>query len=178
MHNTILTFWFEETPSEKWWKKDEAFDALIKKRFGDLHEQACCGELFEWRKEAKGALAEIIILDQFSRNIYRDQALAFVNDSLALSLAQFAIEKGLEQSLSNTEKHFLYLPFMHSESIKIHNIAIELFTALGNENLLGFELKHKKIIEQFGRYPHRNQVLGRKSTAEELEFLRGPNSSF
>ena len=123
-------------------------------------------------------MAEIIVLDQFSRNIYRDQAQAFAYDSLALALAQEAISLQLDAQLSPEQRSFLYMPFMHSESKLMHEYALKLFQRLGNEINLSFEKKHKIIIDRFGRYPHRNEILGRTSTAEELEFLTQPNSSF
>ncbi|HDY7531243.1 TPA: DUF924 domain-containing protein [Vibrio vulnificus] len=178
MYKEIIEFWFNELEPKQWWQKDAAFDSMIKTRFGELHRQARHGELFKWRETALGSLAEIIILDQFSRNIYRDEADSFACDSVALALAQFAISKGLDIELSINERAFMYMPFMHSESKLIHTQAVKLFEALGVESNLDFELKHKAIIDRFGRYPHRNQILGRQSTSEELEFLKQPNSGF
>ena len=118
------------------------------------------------------------MLDQFSRNLFREDPRAFAQDGLALALAQEAISLQLDQQLSPKQRSFLYLPFMHSESKLIHEFALKLFQRLGNETNLAFEKKHKVIIDHFGRYPHRNAVLGRVSTAEEIEFLKQPNSSF
>ncbi|EAO7613966.1 DUF924 domain-containing protein, partial [Salmonella enterica] len=131
-----------------------------------------------WRKTAEGRLAEIIVLDQFSRNLFRDSPQAFAQDSLALALAQEAISLNLDQQLSPEQRAFLYMPFMHSESKLIHEFALKLFQRLGNPTNLEFEKKHKVIIDRFGRYPHRNQILGRESTDEELTFLTQPDSSF
>lgn len=178
MSKEVIDFWFSELQPSQWWQKDLAFDSMIQRRFGQLHKKAKAGELFQWRKTAKGSLAEIIILDQFSRNIYRDKPESFSCDPLALALSQFAIAKGLDVELSDTERTFLYLPFMHSESKFIHVEALKIYKALGVPNSLDFEKKHKVIIDRFGRYPHRNTVLGRTSTAEEIEFLKQPNSSF
>ncbi|SBS33695.1 hypothetical protein MAQ5080_02651 [Marinomonas aquimarina] len=178
MYQTVLDFWFIEIEPAQWWQKDVAFDRDIERRFAVLHEQAKAGELYDWRATAHGSLAEIIVLDQFSRNIYRDQPEAFACDPLALALAQFAIEKGMDKSLSQTERSFLYMPFMHSESKRIHSQALRLFEDLGNANNLDFERQHKAIIDRFGRYPHRNDILGRESSAEERAFLEQPNSSF
>lgn len=178
MYRKVLDFWFQELTPEMWWTKDEALDTAIKERFLPLLEQAQKGELFAWRASPQGSLAEVIVLDQFSRNIYRDTPKSFENDSLALALAQFAVEKGFHHQLSNVEQSFLYLPFMHSESPRIHEIALTLYTELGEANNLDFEIKHKAIIDRFGRYPHRNAIMGRPSTAEELEFLKQPDSSF
>ncbi len=175
---TINTFWFEEIDPKQWWKRDEAFDNLIRSRFSEVHEQAARCELFSWRESPRGRLSEIIVLDQFSRNIYRDQPGAFAQDALALSLSQAAINRGADQDLNATEKAFLYMPFMHSESPKIHAIAITLYSQEGLEYNLDFEKKHKAIIDRFGRYPHRNAILGRESTPEEIEFLKQPGSGF
>ena len=178
MHQEVLDFWFNDIEPKRWFQKDIDFDNKILTRFGKLHRQAVQGELSSWRYSAKSALAEIILLDQFSRNIYRDQPESFVADPMALALAQVAISKGFDQELTQTERSFLYMPFMHSESAVIHEEAVNLFRDLGIVNNLDFELKHKKIVDRFGRYPHRNAILGRKSTPEELAFLAGPNSSF
>ena len=176
--NTVIEFWFNELTPAQWWQVDTNLDADILARFSSLHLAAQQGELSEWRKTPEGSLAEIIVLDQFSRNMYRGTAQAFASDGLALALAQFAIEKGHDTQLEPLQRSFLYMPFMHSESAKIHMQALSLFTALGNENNLDFEIKHKAIIDRFGRYPHRNQILGRVSTAEEEAFLTEPNSNF
>jgi uncharacterized protein (DUF924 family) len=178
MYKDILNFWFHELTPAHWWKKDDALDAEIKQRFAAIHAQAARCELFDWRMAAKGRLAEIIILDQFSRNIFRDSPQAFAHDSLALALAQEAVAVGADKALSPSERSFLYMPFMHAESAAIHQIAVTLFSAPGMENNLDFELKHQAIITRFGRYPHRNKILGRESTAEEIEFLKQPGSGF
>jgi len=178
MYRQIINFWFEEIEPASWWKKDDEFDALLVERFSEIHTRANRCELFEWRKEAAGRLAEIIVLDQFSRNMFRGSALAFACDPMALALAQEAVACGSDQALSPQQRSFLYMPYMHSESLQIHEIAVELFRDNGAGNHLEFELSHKKIIEKFGRYPHRNEILGRQSTAEEIEFLQRPGSSF
>lgn len=178
MFNEVLKFWFDETPPQSWWKADPDFDREIRRRFGALHMRAVHGELFEWRREPKGRLAEIIVLDQFSRNLFRDSAQAFAYDGMALALSQEAIDRGAPQSLNAVERSFLYLPFMHSESRRIHQIAEQLFRDNGIDENYQFELKHKAIIDRFDRYPHRNEVLGRVSSPEEIEFLKQPNSSF
>lgn len=177
-YQDILKFWFEEITPKQWWTKDEGFDAMIRQRFAETHSKAAKCELFTWRETSQGRLAEIIVLDQFSRNMFRDKVESFAHDHLALSLAQEAIAGGFDQSLSVQERSFLYMPFMHSESLLIHEEAVKLFTDLGAESTLEFEHKHKAIIDKFGRYPHRNAILGRESTAEEVEFLSQPNSSF
>ncbi|WP_151671011.1 DUF924 family protein [Nitrincola schmidtii] len=178
MQSHVLDFWFKELEPKQWWEKNHQLDLMIQTKFGSLHQQAKAGELFEWRETPSGSLAEVIVLDQFSRNIFRDTSESFASDPLALALAQFAISKGFDLELPPTERSFLYLPFMHSESKVIHQQAIKLFEALGNANSLEFERKHKVIIDRFGRYPHRNSILGRVSTDEEVEFLKEPDSSF
>lgn len=174
----ILKFWFEEIDRSLWFKKDADFDKLLAERFGALHTQASHGELSAWRDTPHGRLAEIIVLDQFSRNLFRDSAKAFAQDGMALVLAQEAVRCGADAQLSAQERVFLYMPYMHSESLAIHELAVQLFTGNGIQNNLDFELKHKAIIARFGRYPHRNALLGRDSTADELEFLSQPGSSF
>lgn len=174
----VLHFWFEELQPSAWWKKDAALDTVIAERFGALLVSARVGELSSWRETAEGALAEIIVLDQFSRNIFRDRAAAFAQDVLALVLAQEAVRHGLDIALPKQQRHFLYMPYMHSESRLIHEEAVRLFTDLGETWVLDFEMKHKAIIDRFGRYPHRNALLGRVSTPEEIEFLATPGSSF
>ena len=178
MYQEVLRFWFEEIDPKQWWAKDAAFDQLIRARFADLHAQATRCELYAWRADARGRLAEIIVLDQFSRNMFRGSPLSFASDSLALALAQEAVSAKADLELSPTERSFLYLPFMHSESVKIHALALELFRKNGIQSNLDFEIKHKQIIERFGRYPHRNGILGRRSTEEEIEFLQQPGSGF
>lgn len=178
MYQQVLDFWFKEIEPALRWKKDDDFDALLVERFAGLHASAARCELYEWRREPEGRLAEIIILDQFSRNMFRDTALAFANDSMALTLSQEAVACAADLVLAPAQRSFLYMPYMHSESLQIHEVAVGLFRKSGNQNTLDFELKHKRIIEKFGRYPHRNKVLGRQSSAEELEFLSQPGSSF
>ena len=178
MYQQIMEFWFEETRPEQWWKKDQVFDALLIERFSDIHDRASRCELFEWRKQPEGRLAEIIILDQFSRNMFRDTPRAFATDPVSLALSQEAVSCGADRELPPVQRSFLYMPYMHSESLKIHEVAVELFRENGIQNNLDFELSHKRIIERFGRYPHRNDILGRASTAGEIEFLTQPGSSF
>ncbi|MCG8334275.1 MAG: DUF924 domain-containing protein [Proteobacteria bacterium] len=177
-YQQVIAFWFEEIDPKKWWKKDQAFDQLIKDRFGDLHRSAARCELSAWRREPAGRLAEIIVLDQFSRNIFRGLPQAFAQDALALVLAQEALTHKADQAVDSDQRSFFYMPFMHSESAAIHEQAVSLFTGKGMESSLDYELRHKAIIDKFGRYPHRNEILGRESTAEELEFLKQPGSSF
>lgn len=174
-YQQVLDYWFDELGPSGWYKKSAATDATIRAKFADLLMAIIQGECASWRTTALGSLAEIIVLDQFSRNIYRDTAQAFSQDPQALSLAQFAIEKGFDKSLPESQRVFFYMPFMHSESKYIHSLALALFKGLANED---YELAHKKIIDQFARYPHRNEILGRPSTAAELAFLSQPGSRF
>lgn len=177
-YQDVIDYWFTELGSKNWFKKSQALDADMRTRFGQLVMQARQGELSAWRGTAHGRLAEILLIDQFSRNIFRDKAEAFSADVVALVLAQEAIALGIDQALTPTEKAFLYMPFMHSESKAIHDQAMVLFNQPGLENNFEFEKKHKAIIDRFGRYPHRNAILGRQSTDEEVAFLSEPNSSF
>ena len=175
----ILHFWFKELSQKQWFEKDTALDRHISERFADFHAAATKGELFDWRETAKGRLAEIIILDQFSRNMYRDQPQSFASDAMSLALAQEAVRIKADQALSNVQHRlFLYMPYMHSESEIIHEIALTLFDQPGLEENLDYEKRHKQIIDRFGRYPHRNAILGRASSDEELAFLKQPGSSF
>ncbi|NDL69721.1 DUF924 family protein [Vreelandella alkaliphila] len=175
---SVLSFWFNELTPAQWFKKDTSMDQQIAQRFGPLLSKAAACECYEWRSIAQGRLAEIIVLDQFSRNIYRDDPRAFANDALALALAQEAVALAVDNALSPVERSFLYMPYMHSESAAIHEVAMQLFDQPGLENNLDFEIRHKAIIDRFGRYPHRNEVLGRASTSEENEFLKQPGSAF
>lgn len=178
MHHQVLDFWFAEIDPVMWFKKDDEFDRLLHTRFGQLWQAAAHGELAHWRATITGRLAEIIVLDQFSRNLFRNTPRSFSCDGMALVLAQEAIATGLCETLPVEQRGFLYLPFMHSESALIHQQAVALFSQLSNGNQLEFELRHKAIIDRFGRYPHRNEILGRESTLEEQEFLRQPGSGF
>jgi uncharacterized protein (DUF924 family) len=157
---------------------DAEFDRLIVERFADLHGRATRSELFEWRAQPSGRLAEIIVLDQFSRNMYRGDRLAFAADPMALALAQEAVAAKADLALSEEERVFMYMPYMHSESRLIHELAERLFKENGPRSNYDFELRHKDIIDRFGRYPHRNVMVGRQSTKEELAFLAQPGSSF
>jgi len=177
-YEQVLRFWFEEVEPAQVWMKDKAFDQLITDKFSDVYQQAIKCELFHWRVSPEGRLAEIILLDQFSRNMFRDSGLAFKYDFLALSLSQQALLMGADKRIEKHKRGFMYLPYMHSESRIIHSEALRIYQDFGNQSSLEFEIKHKNIIDEFGRYPHRNKALGRVSTSEELVFLKGPNSGF
>lgn len=174
----VLKFWFEELNEKQWWVKDLELDKTIESRFGELLGKATRGELSDWRSTPEGRLAEVIILDQFSRNIYRGKPGSFEFDPLAVKCAEEAIASGDDKKLEPTKRLFLYMPYMHSESLEVHNKAVELFEDLGFESNLKYEHAHRDIIVKFGRYPHRNEILGRESTPEEKEFLTQPGSSF
>ncbi|BFM12128.1 DUF924 family protein [Simiduia litorea] len=176
--NSILTFWFEEITPKDWWRKSAQFDADLRRRFDTVLQAARRGELKHWCESASGCLALVIVLDQFSRNIYRDKPEAFAADAQALAIAQLAVNRGFDKSLPSERRNFLYMPYMHSEDADIHVEAVALFASLAGENSEDFELRHKAIIDRFGRYPHRNKILGRTSTAEELVFLQEPGSAF
>lgn len=178
MCNEVLDFWFKEIEPKNWFVASDEFDETIKRRFLACLQQAQAGELFSWRLTAQGRLAEIIVLDQFSRNVFRNTPAAFSQDSMALVLAQEAVSAGALTVLNESERTFLLMPYMHSESAAIHQHAECLFKDFGEANSYEFELKHKVIIDRFGRYPHRNLILGRESTDQELLFLTQPNSSF
>jgi len=174
----IIDFWFNAIDNKLWFKKDNEFDLLLTAQFGQLHTIAAKAELYHWRTSAEGRLAEIIVLDQFSRNIHRNTAQAFASDPLALALAQEAVSLNCLQELDPIKQSFLLMPYMHSESEAIHDVAIELFNNTGLDKTIDSELRHRAIIKQFGRYPHRNKILGRESSEAELEFLDSPGSSF
>lgn len=178
MPEDVLRFWFEEIEPKRWWAADPAFDDLVRRRFDTLLQRAAQGELYAWRTSPKGRLAEVIVLDQFSRNVYRGTAAAFAQDPMALALAQEAVAAGAHEALTPIERTFLLMPYMHSESRLIHVEAEVLFREFAPPDNYDFELRHKAIVDRFGRYPHRNAILGRASTPEELEFLKQPGSGF
>lgn len=178
MVEEVLGFWFEEIEPKMWWVSTPEFDAEVRDRFLPTLERAARAELHAWRDTPRGRLAEVIVLDQFSRNIHRNTPQAFAQDPLALALAQEAIRADAHQALTPIERSFLYLPFMHSESPRIHLWAEQLYRENGLKDNYDYELRHKAIIDRFGRYPHRNDILGRVSTEEEIEFLKLPGSRF
>jgi uncharacterized protein (DUF924 family) len=174
----ILYFWFTEIGEKQWWTKSKTFDDMVRRRFLGIYETAVRGECAAWRSTARGRLAEVIVLDQFPRNMFRNSARSFVADGMALVLAQEAVSAGALEGLDPAGQAFLLMPYMHSESAAIHEEAVRLFSRPGLEDNLDFEKRHKAIIDRFGRYPHRNAALGRRSTDEELAFLKEPGSSF
>ncbi|HEY9030187.1 MAG TPA: DUF924 family protein [Kangiella sp.] len=177
----VLDFWFGAPDSAElgadraiWFQSDPQFDQEVRERFGEAHRLAAEGKLDNLMQTQKGALALIIILDQFSRNIYRNQGQAFATDVQAQQYAEQALEKGFDRALLTVEKKFFYMPFMHAEDLKLQEKSIELFVSLGDPNTLTFALCHRDQIVRFGRFPGRNQALGRKSTPAEEAFLKNP----
>ncbi len=171
---TILDFWFKECSPQQWFTKDEAFDTCMRERFAETYESIVRGETASWRATPEARLAEILVLDQFARNMFRGTPKSFAADPLAFSLAEDAVQARADKQLTNMQRQFLYMPYMHSESREAHKRAMRLFFSLpfSQWGALLYEYKHKKIIDRFGRYPHRNAILGRTSTPEETEFLK------
>ena len=174
----VLAFWFGELRPEDWFNGGDEVDSRIRERFLDLHEALRERVPDEWRASARGTLAAVIALDQFPRNVYRGDPRAFAADAAALGLAREAVERGLDRGMSKDERKFLYLPFEHSEDPAEQARSVELYAALDDANTLEYAMRHKEIIDRFGRFPHRNAALGRGSTPEEIEFLKEPDSSF
>ena len=174
----VLDFWLIDCSEDDWFKKSDAFDAKLRDRFGATLAAAAEGRLDDWADTPDGRLALILLLDQMSRNLFRDDPRAFANDPAALALARRAIAEGDHVGVSRDRRLFLYLPFEHSESRADQEMCMALFTALGDDELLDFARRHMEIVDRFGRFPHRNETLGRESTAEEIAFLKEPGSSF
>jgi uncharacterized protein (DUF924 family) len=191
MHSSpqdVLNFWFGAPGSAEhgstralWFTKSDATDVLIRARFGSAVEEALRGELDHWGQDVQGALALIVLLDQFTRNIFRDTPRAFAGDAAALALAQRLADAGLDRQLSLHGRWFAYMPFEHAESLAAQERSVALFQRLADDGLpepLDWAVKHRDVIARFGRFPHRNAVLGRASTPEEETFLRQPGSRF
>lgn len=170
----VLEFWFDELTPEQWWTRDEGVDAKIKEQFAVLYESLADDVPDSWLDQPEGRLAAVIVLDQFPRNLFRDDTRAYATDGKALRLASDTIDKGWDQKIPPQRRAFLYMPFQHSEDRGDQARSVALFKSLGNEDNLDFAIKHKEIIDRFGRFPHRNEVLGRPSTPEERDFLKGP----
>ena len=174
----VLEFWFEHLSPEDWFNGGDAVDQRIRDRFGELHVALLAEVPESWRASVRGTLAAVIVLDQFPRNIYRGTFRAFAADDAALALAREALARGFDRELPATERKFLYLPFQHSEDPAEQQRSLELFATLENDRDLSYAVRHKEIIDRFGRFPHRNEALGRVSTSEEIEFLKQPGSRF
>jgi uncharacterized protein (DUF924 family) len=173
--NEVLAFWFETLSPSDWYRKSDELDTRIREQFEPTYRRVMAGETWQWGDTPRGRLAQILVLDQFGRNMFRGNAAAFAGDPVALVLAQEAVRCGDDRQLDDVERAFLYMPFMHSESAAVHEQAMQLFADLPKS--LDYEIRHKAIIDRFGRYPHRNAVLGRLSTPEELAWM-GENPGF
>ena len=174
----VIRFWFEELSPDDWYGPPPRVDAEIAARFGETYEALKDGVPPAWLDDPEGALAAILVLDQFPRNMFRGAPQAFATDARALALSKRAIDQGLDMKLPPEKRCFVYIPFQHSEDLAVQRRSLELFTALGNPENLDFARRHEAIIARFGRFPHRNEILGRESTPEEEEFLKQPGSSF
>jgi uncharacterized protein (DUF924 family) len=183
----VLDFWFGRKGEsgygkfrEEWFRKDPEFDRMIRDRFEGLYEAAAAGELDDWREEASSCLALVILLDQFPRNMLRGDPRSYATDEKAQETAEYAVDHALDRELPEFQRMFLYMPFMHSEDLEHQRRSVELFRGLGDSDTdsASYAVRHMEIIERFGRFPHRNEVLGRHTTPEEAEFLTQPGSSF
>jgi uncharacterized protein (DUF924 family) len=187
----ILDFWFLPPTADgygkardQWFRKDDAFDTVIRTRFGALIEQAMAGGLREWDQQGPaGTLARILLLDQFTRNAYRGTPASFGGDALALAAAERLADSGADQALLPVQRWFAYMPFEHAEDARMQERSVALFTALaaaneGYEGVLDYAHRHRGVIARFGRFPHRNEILGRASSADEIAFLAQPGSRF
>lgn len=176
----VLNFWFDETKPAQWFQKNDDFDALIRTRFLVTVQMARDGVCDSWADDADGALALCIVLDQFPRNIFRNSSEAFASDEQALRVAKGALARGYDVLLTPIRRRFLYLPFEHSERMDDQNTSVRLFATMRDEDPLGYDyaLRHRDIIERFGRFPHRNAVLGRNDTSDETLYLSQPGAGF
>jgi uncharacterized protein (DUF924 family) len=193
----VLDFWFgaldasgraDDEHERRWWRKDPAFDQQIQQRFGDLHAAVLRGDHDEWLTAPRGRLAFVIVLDQLSRNMFRDTARMFEGDARALVASLAGVARGDDRQLAFAERQFFYMPLMHAEDLATQDRALALFTAWRDEQdgpardaasaVVGFAEKHRDIVRRFGRFPHRNALVGRASTPEEVAFLAQPGSSF
>jgi uncharacterized protein (DUF924 family) len=167
----VIQFWFVEHGKEDWFGGKPEFDAELAAAFSDTHPPVARGAAWRWRSTAEGRLAEIIVLDQFSRQLHRGSAQAFAQDKMALVLAQEAISAGADQAVEPVRRAFFYLPFMHAESLVIQDEGVRLYEALGDDEQLDYMRKHREVVARFGRFPFRNKALGRETTAEELAYM-------
>ena len=173
----VLRFWFEQLSEAQWWEQDDAVDAQIHDRFLALHERLT-PQVDYSLNTPRSLLAAVIVLDQFSRNLFRRTPRAYAADPIARRLARSAIERGFDSSLTVLERQFLYLPFEHSEDGADQQLSVELFTALGNDEWTRYAIEHNEVIDRYGRFPHRNAVLGRRSTPDEVELLKASGKWF
>ncbi|MBL6605301.1 MAG: DUF924 domain-containing protein [Alphaproteobacteria bacterium] len=177
--NAILSFWFEEITPEHWFTKNDDFDQQLKYRFEALVTQALNGQLDRWAANSDGCLSLILLLDQMTRNIYRDTPKAFAGDEIACALSlRAAADKRIETESQEAKRQFFLMPMMHSEDIAIQDASLPLFKEHTSERTYDYAVRHRDIVARFGRFPHRNAILGRPSTDAEITFLKEPNSSF
>lgn len=174
----VLKFWFVDHGRDDWFGGKPEFDAALAVGFADTHAAVARGEAWEWRRTPEGRLAEVIVLDQFSRQLHRKSPLAYANDTMALALAQEAVAGGHDRSIPAERRTFIYMPYMHSESLIVHQEAQRLFAEMGNVETLDYEMKHVEVLRRFGRYPRRNEALGRESTPEEVEHMASGQGMF
>ncbi|TDK36764.1 DUF924 domain-containing protein [Rhizobium deserti] len=174
----VLHFWFEQLTPQQWFEKNEAVDEALRTNFVATHLSLARLELDPWRLSAAKRLAALLVLDQFSRNIYRGTALAFATDWIALSEARTALDLGADLMVPPEHRSFFYLPFEHSERLEDQDLSVELFTKLGDAHYLDYAERHREVIREFGRFPHRNALLGRASTVAELDYLSRPGAGF
>ena len=176
--NRVLDFWFEDCSAKDWFKKDTYFDNQVKCKFGDLVEDALLGYRNNWRRSIEGSLAVIILTDQFTRNIFRGTPRSFSGDPLALETCIHCLHKFDVSQQTKERSHFVLIPLMHSENLTVQEMSLPLFREHTTDKVFQYALKHKNIIARFGRFPHRNAILGRTSTKSEIQFLKSPGSSF
>lgn len=174
----VLDFWYDPANRPFWFEKIAAFDEAVRQRLGDAHAAAAAGRMDAWRTTPEGALALVILLDQVPRNIHRGTDRAFATDGAALAIAAIAIDDGFDRELDSDQRLFLYLPLEHSEELADQDRSVALITSIGDARLTDYAVRHRDIIARFGRFPHRNALVGRASTDEELRFLEEPSSSF
>ena len=177
-HQDVLNFWFTEITPESWFKKDANFDAALKSRFGQAVSDALAGRLDHWADNSDGCLALIILLDQVTRNIFRQSARAFSGDEMALALSIRCVDRGYLDTAKLPHRHFMLMPMMHSEDLAVQISSLPLFKKYTDEQTYEYAVRHRDIVARFGRFPHRNQVLGRPTTDYEKIFLTEPGSSF
>lgn len=176
----VLDFWFEQTKAQQWFQVNPDFDELIRIRYAETYDKAAMGIFDDWKNDPDGCLALVILLDQFPRNMFRGTAKAFATDTKAIVFSKFAISKGFDQVLTPIKRRFLYLPFEHSENLNDQRKCVELFEKMKKDDPLGYDYaqRHQKVIEQFGRFPHRNAILGRMNSPEEEVYLAQIGSGF
>lgn len=176
----ILDFWFDQTSPQQWFQTNPEFDALVAERFLERYEKARDGVFDDWRRDADGCLALCLLMDQFPRNMFRGTPQAYATDSKALVIAKYAVSKGFDQVLPLVKRRFLYLPYEHSETLNDQRCCVEFFEKIKKEDPLSYDyaLRHFQVIDEYGRFPHRNKILGRMNTPEEEEYLARPDSGF